>query len=169
MKTQGKGDFPAYDAEGNEYRYKTAIDQHHACTIAGYTMYRPGDDAPPSADPRRQYDAWSSEDLRKLCSQRGVKGYPLLPRDKQIAALEELDRQERETLEAATRKAPAKKSAAKGKTEGGTDEGGDEEAAKADREKKDRANKKAKERRAKVTAEKKAAKAAEKKAAAGAE
>jgi len=89
---QDKKPFKAYDAAGEEYGYKTAIDQHHACTIAGYSLTRPGEAMPAKANPMRQYDKMSADDLRKLCIAKEIKGYTLLNRELQIEALLESDK-----------------------------------------------------------------------------
>jgi len=89
---QDKKPFKAYDADGIEYGYKTAVDQEDACSIAGYTRTRPGEAMPSTPNPMRQYDKMSAEDLRRLCIAKDIKGYKLLNREQQVDALLESDK-----------------------------------------------------------------------------
>lgn len=135
MKTQGKGEYACYDADGNEYRYNAMIDRHQACNIAGYTMDPPGTEARPTANPMRNYKGMSAEDLRKQCAIRDIKAYPLLNREQQVEALQDRDLQEAAAI-ASNAKAAAK-------VEAQTDEKPDARAERNKRDRERRAEKKA--------------------------
>lgn len=87
-----KKPFKAYDAEGNVHPYKTAIDQHDAVSMCeGYSLTKPGETAPAQADPMRNYDAMSVENLRKACVARNIKGYKTMNTETQVEALQVQD------------------------------------------------------------------------------
>jgi hypothetical protein len=91
MAIADKRPFKAYDAEGNVHGYKTAIDQHHACVLAGYTLSPPGQPEPVGADPMRRYDVMSAEELRQQCIAKRIPQYLVMDRDQKIAALRAAD------------------------------------------------------------------------------
>jgi hypothetical protein len=107
-------EFKAYAPDGTVHTYSSAIDQHHACVLAGYTLAPPGEAEARGADPMRNYANLSQEDVRKLCASRRIKGYVSMKREAQIAALEAYDEAVAAKLEQPTKKAAPKKGAADG-------------------------------------------------------
>ena len=97
-------EFKCYDGKGVEYAYDTAIDQHQAMMLAGYTLTPPGTPEPPTADPMRAYEKLSAEELRKLCAGRRIKGYVTMNRDEQVQALRDSDAAMAEKLNAKSEK-----------------------------------------------------------------
>lgn len=84
--------FVAYDADGKEYAYKTALDARQACELAGYTLTKPGSDPTPSSvAPRQDYANMNSDMLRKQCLVRQIPNYMNMERDEWIEALKARD------------------------------------------------------------------------------
>lgn len=83
--------FPAYDADGKEYLYTTALDARQACELAGYTLTRPGVESPQSAPARQDYENMNLDTLRKQCLVRQIPNYMRMNRDEWIEALKARD------------------------------------------------------------------------------
>lgn len=88
--------FKAYDKDGTEYSYTTALDARQACEFAGYTLTKPGEKPKAATAGRMDYDNMNSDAIRQQCLVRGVVGYMTLDRKQQIAALRERDKQDEE-------------------------------------------------------------------------
>jgi hypothetical protein len=100
--------YKAYDSDGNEHGYDTAVDLHQACALAGYSLTPPGEQEPAGADPMRNYAGMSAEDLRKLCASRRIPKYVSMTRDEKVDALVEYDQVVAAKLEAAPKKGGGK-------------------------------------------------------------
>ena len=83
--------FPAYDADGKEHLYTTALDARQACELAGYTLTRPGVESPQSAPARQDYENMNLDTLRKQCLVRQIPNYMRMNRDEWIEALKARD------------------------------------------------------------------------------
>lgn len=91
--------YVCYDRAGKEHKFRHEIDLHDALNLlnsdgeALFTRNKPGE-APTTKeylDPYRQYEKKSSDEIRKLCQSRNVRGYKTLSMAQQIEALRDLD------------------------------------------------------------------------------
>lgn len=106
QKLMARRPYKAYCAKtGDTIGFDTPLDLAQALSM-GHVVLSADGGAPIAADPTRNYGAMDSESLRKLCINRGVKGYLVLNRGQQVEALQELDAQEAAALAASK---PAKK------------------------------------------------------------
>lgn len=75
------------------------IDLNQALSMGHVQLHKPGEDPGESLpNPARHYEGMSSDDLRKLCVARDIKGYMVLTREQQIQALRERDALETKML-----------------------------------------------------------------------
>lgn len=93
--------FPAYDADGKEYLYTTALDARQACELAGYTLTRPGVESPQSVPARQDYENMNLDTLRKQCLVRQIPNYMRMNRDEWIEALKARDLEDAARLKGA--------------------------------------------------------------------
>lgn len=110
--------YMCYDEEGKEVAFCHEIDLTQALASGKFFRTPPGADLVPAAagkDPARNYEAKSSDDIRRLCQARNIVGYLVMDKAKMIAALRERDAEDDARLHNARKEEKAKDKAGKAK------------------------------------------------------